>query len=492
MSFQESFEIETNPQNARDRAAADFNFFAGLCIPHIMIFQFPPYYVALFNFLVSAIKYLGVIRVMRFAIGLPRGFAKTTYLKIFVVWLICHDYFSFIAVICATEPHAENFIGDVQEILSNPNITLLYGDWQKRLIIDNKGMKRCQYRGKDVILLGAGAGTSVRGLSIGNKRPQFVLCDDMEKKNDNDDDMTADPALLNWAVGTLFKFIDPFRAVICFVGNMYGTDCILYKLKEHEDWVSLITGCITESGASLWEDLHPLESLHAGFKHDERLGKADIWFAEMMNDPVTRENALLSGPLPLERFDHVIEPDSAFITIDPAGYRDGADDNVITGHYEYNKKNYIAEMDGGRWDPGVLINNTLGMCSRIGAGLIGVEDVAYQASLIYWFERIMRERKIDGITVIGLKVSQAAKEKRIRSFIKEMYANSWPFLRDSDRMKFTWQAAAFRPGKKKNKDDWLDSPALGKEVRDKHRHLLRRYKASTEESDALVMNNTPF
>ena len=41
-----------------------------------------------------------------------------------------------------------------------------------------------------------------------------------------------------------------------------------------------------------------------------------------------------------------------------------------------------------------------------------------------------------------------------------MYAGEYSFLRDIDRQRFTWQASMYRSGKK-NKDDWLDSPALG-------------------------------
>jgi hypothetical protein len=228
------------------------------------------------------------------------------------------------------------------------------------------------------------------------------------------------------------------------------------------------------------------------FDHDAQLGQADLWFAEMMNDPVARSDALLNGELPITRYDGVIEPEAAFITIDPAGFRNGADDNVITGHQVLNNKWHIAEMEGGKMDPGTVIKDTIRMAIRIQANLIGVEDVAYQQTLKYWFDRHFADEKITGIQVINLKVGTQAKERRIRAFVKEMYAGEYSFLRDSDRMKFTWQAAQYRPGKKNNRDDWLDSPALGLKIRNEHRSLLGLRKESAWKSPGVIENNTPF
>lgn len=484
-------ELPVDLASARQRAAVDINFFAGLCLPDTFLFPFPRYYVALFQFLVHAINNEQIIQVLRIAIGLPRGFAKTTFFKVIVVWLIVHDKYSFIAVICATEPHAENFVGDIYSILCSPNIVELYGDFKKRQITDNKGLKKSQFRNRMVIIVGAGAGSSVRGIAIDNKRPEVILCDDMQTK-DNDANPTLSQELLEWAVGTLFKIVTPFKSLILYVGNMYSTGCLLYKFKEHPDWLSLITGCILESGESLWPELHPLEALYANFKHDEQLGQADTWFAEMMNDPITRSDALLEGRLPMKVYDGVIEPEAAFITIDVAGFKDGADDNVITGHQILNNHYHIAEMDGGKWDPGTVIRNSVQMCVRLQGNLIGVEDVAYQGTLTYWFQKYFEDQHINGIHAVGLKIGTVAKERRIRTFIKEMYAGEYSFLREIDRMKFTWQAAQYRSGKKKNKDDWLDSPALGLVVRNQFRHMLQIRTEEQAKSPGVMINNTPF
>ena len=484
-------QLATDTASAKKRGAVDINFFAGICLLDAFIFPFPPYYVALFNFLINAVSDAQIQSVLRLAIGLPRGFAKTTFLKVLVTWLICHDKFSFICIICATESHAENFVGDVHVMLTSPNIKELYGDFDKYKLTDNKGLKKSKFRDRVVIIAGLGAGSNVRGMNMDLRRPDFILCDDMQSK-ENDANPALSLELLQWAVGTLFKIVTPFKSVICYVGNMYSTTCLLYKFKEHPDWLSLITGCILESGESLWPELHPIESLYRSFEHDSALGEADTWFAEMMNDPVARSDALLDGPLPVKRYSGVIEAESGFVTIDPAGFKDGADDNVITGHKVLNGHYHIAEMDGGKWDPGLVVRNAITMCVRVEGNLIGVESVAYQSTLAYWMLRYMETNHVHGIQVVELTVGNVSKERRIRAFIKEMYAGEYSFLRDSDRMKFTWQAAMYRSGKKKNKDDWLDSPALGLVVRNKFSALLGRLRQEPVASAGVQLNNTPF
>jgi len=484
--------LNADTTSAKERCKTDFNFFAGLCLTNQFLFPFPRYYVALFFFIVNAVSSDQLRRILRLALGLPRGFAKTTFLKVVVVWLIVHDKFSFFVICCAAEDKAQNFISDVYNILCSPNIVALYGDFQKKKIEDNKTTKQAFYRGRMVILYAIGVGSNIRGINIGNERPDFLLCDDAQTK-ENAKNPTLSQELLEWFTGTFFKVVTPFKSVICFVGNMTDVTCVLYKLKEHPDWMSLITGCILENGESLWPELHPIESLINGFFHDEALGEGDTWFAEMMNDPVAKSDALLTGPLPIDRFEYIIEPEAAFVTLDPAGFKDGADDNVLTGHQILNGKYYVAEMDGGKWDPGTCVKNGIKMLMRINGNILGVESVAYQSTFAYWFNEYCKQEHINGIEAIPLPIPHVAKEKRIRAFVKEMYAGEYSFLRDIDRQRFTWQASMYRSGKKKNKDDWLDSPALGLVIRNKFRHLLKlRKDPGVTKPLGVVTNNTSF
>jgi hypothetical protein len=461
-----------------------------------MEYAFPLYYVALWLSLVKAMEENNlhqIQKVLRYVIGLPRGFAKTTFLKVLVVWLICHNFTHFVLIICATEPLAQSFLRDVHAILQSTNIEKLYGRWDP--VQDSMDTKRGIHRSRVLIIKARGAGTAVRGINEDNKRPDFILCDDMQTK-ENDKSDTERKELFDWFVGTLLKTVTQKRSIVIYVGNMYSDHCILYLLKVNPHWISLITGCITSDGESLWPEVWPIEDLYESFIVDESLGKADIWFAEMMNDPVESQTSLLKGAFPALPFlEHIPSPDASWITVDPAGYRKNSDDNVVAAHYLIDARHFVAEMDGGIWNPQMTVSSGLSMAVRHESSLIAVESVGYQQSLAYWFRYFMEKEKIQGITVAELKrPTTLSKERFIRNFIAEIYDGNSYFLRDEDRARFVWQATAFRTGKKDNRDDWLDCPAMALEVRNQFAPLLALRKSAGMHggSSRVRSNNTPF
>lgn len=495
-SINREHEVHTLPfdvNQVRIKAEKDFNFFAGLALPDTMRYLFPMYYIALWTLLVAAIeennKYK-TKKILRYVIGLPRGFCKTTFIKCLIAWLICYDKISFVLIICATDPLAEAFLSDLHNILQSPNIEKLYGVW--RPAKDTVDTKITAYHRRTVILKARGAGTSVRGVNEDNKRPDLILCDDMQTK-ENDDSETDRGRLFDWFVGTLLKTVTQQQSIVIYVGNMYSDHCILYLLKVNPHWVSLITGCILEDGTSLWPELFSLDDLFDSFIHDESLGKADIWFAEMMNDPVESIDGLIQGPFPEKNMDLIPAPDASFITVDPAGFRTQSDDNVLTAHYIIDGKGYIAEMEGGIWTPKQTVDKGLALAIKHEASFIGVEAVAYQASLAFWFQYFINEEKIQGIEVKPIKrPTNKTKTQLIRNFIKEIYGKNYYFIRQIDRAKFVWQATAYRISRTKNKDDWLDSPAMGLAVRNEFANLLTVRRAGQQMTARVRGNNTPF
>jgi hypothetical protein len=480
----------------KERAKADFNFFSGLCIPDVMENAFPNYYIALWVLLVQAIednnKYQ-TKKILRYVIGLPRGFCKTTFLKCLVAWLVCYGYVRFVLIICATDPLAESFLSDLHNILKSDNIEKIFGVWQPAT--DRTDTKVGAYQRQMLILKARGAGTAVRGINEDNKRPDLILCDDMQTK-ENDASESDRAALFNWFVGTLLKTVTQKRSIVIYVGNMYSDHCILYLLKVNPHWVSLITGCLLESGESLWPELFSVEDLYESFIHDESLGKADVWFAEMMNDPVESADGLIHGAFKEREYDLIPQPDAAFVTVDPAGFRAASDENVIAAHYMLDARYLIAEMQGGIWTPKQTVENGLSMAVRHEASLIAVEAVAYQASLAFWFNHFISKEQITGIQAVPLKrPSNKTKTQFIRNFVSELYSGNYQFLRAVDRARFTHQAVAYRISRTKNKDDWLDCPAMGIEVRNQFGNMLslRIQAARRQLQSARVQgNNTPF
>lgn len=493
--------VQISSEDAYKRGFDDFQFFSHLALPDTCTFPWPDEFIILWVILVKAIREKDVNtvkRVLRYALGLPRGFAKTTFIKLLVCWLIVYDFVNFVLIVCSTEPHAENFLEDVSDMLSSPNMVSLYGNWEGTLAIDNAKLKKGTYRRRTVILAAIGSGTSVRGLNIAHERPDFVICDDMQTRENAESDAES-LHLLHWFAGTLLKCVDPIFAVVCYIGNMYPRNCILYKLKESPYWTSLITGCILADGKSLWEALRPLESLYEEFKNDDSLGLAFIWFAEMMNDPILERLVLLpNGMLPVyaDKIEN-IHPDAGFVVIDPAGMKLSSDDNVILGVHVVQGKPLSRCMKAGKFNPKQVVEAAIEIADILNARVIFIETQSYQATLMFWFaEELKRLGLQEHYVLRELASKNRSKDSRIRVYIQQVIAETTYIIDPETRHKFVYQALSYQIGKKNNCDDILDAHAYIEDVRTDPEHWMAVHthtigKAEVQKAK-VVGNNVPF
>lgn len=470
---EENTTLNATIEGIKARAAVDFNFFAGLIVPQLMRTLFPAFYLALFALLtaVNADPHF----LMRFALGLPRGFAKTTFLKILVCWLILHERNSFILVVGATEPKALDFIADVDEMLSSPQVERLWGSWSLSKVTDNAKRKIGFINGRKIILVPMGAETAVRGLNINNQRPDLIVCDDIQTR-DGALSQAQNDSLRDWFTSSLLKAISPYGSnrMVIFLGNMYPGDCLLQILKRNSEWTSLITGAINEHFESLWPELKPIEVLLAEYKHDEQMGEGHIWFAEVQNDPLDERYRLLATAIPAS-FDGLIAErpaDWSFITVDPAGFRKQSDHNTLAIHRGYDGVPVCTEIRGGLWDPKQTVREILIAALENDASVIGIESVGYQQSLCFWVNHFIEEMHIEGLTVVELKTNNRTKLARIRDYITELLAGT-AGMGPIARAIFTYYASMFKLEKTDNKDDYLDSPAYSKQIMTDHAQHLR-------------------
>src|SRR5690554_5931905 len=122
-------DIHADPDAAYERGKVDINFFAGLAMPDVCIFSLPSFYILIWQILVNR-KEEDLGKLLRFALGLPRGHAKTTFVKILLAWLIVYDRAEFILMVCANSDLAENLMEDLDSILGSPNMESVYGAWR--------------------------------------------------------------------------------------------------------------------------------------------------------------------------------------------------------------------------------------------------------------------------------------------------------------------------------------------------------------------------
>ena len=491
----ETSEVVLSIEEIYARGRVDINFFASLCIPEVCVYELPVFYLGCFQLLMQ--RNPGQIgKLLRFALGLPRGHAKTTFIKVLICWMIVYDEAQFILIVCANADLAQLLLADIHDILSSDNITAVYGDWLGGLSINSADTKKSRYHNKAVSIVARGWEGGIRGINLKHARPDVIFCDDVQTKK-NSESLTDSANLLSTLVGTIFKAVSPRgNRIIIYVGNMYSDNCVLGKLKKNPYWISLVTGAILEDGQPLWPELFSLEDLMEGYYHDESLGMSHVWFAEVMNDPTSTAQNIFPHGLPDSPFEEfqLSNPDGAFITIDPAGFRKNSDDNVICVHLKLGEKSTIVEIAKGIMDPEQLILKALALAVKWRCSLIGVEDTGYQMTLGFWLMKYIAQFQMHGLAVVPLKPHGRSKESRIRLFIAELYNESYYLHDPQTRRDFTWQASTYKLGKSDNKDDLLDACAYGLDVRNEYWHMisLLDFGLTIDGECRVLTNNTPF
>lgn len=475
---------------------ASLNFLASVAISEIYRFGFPPIFQAIWQLITDAAaeeegeEYI--------AIGIPRGFAKTVFLKLFVLYLVLFSTRKFILVNCNTGPLAVNFISDISNLLDDPNIVATFGNWRNTLETDRQDLKKFSFLGRDIVIAAVGTGNSVRGFNLNYVRPDVMLMDDMQSREDAESPATA-LAQLTWMLGTLMLAKAPERCLFIFVGNMYPVEgSILRKLKHMPEWKSFITPAILEDGNSIWPELKPVSRLLADLAMLQSAGQEHIFYSEIQND----EEAGTRSGVDITKItdcpaDYIEEyATRGCIIIDPSLGKKKSDDVAIGVVLWFQETPVLWEIETGKFNPLQTIQTALRLAFKYRLRAIGVESVAYQQTLTFWFNYVMEQDGITGPEACELYPGGMPKNSRIIQMFKNLTSGVTKLYK-AVRNKVVNQIVMFNPDKTVNKDDILDILTYIPKMEANYGDLLARdlelsrdyYDETDDESDIVI---TPF
>lgn len=406
------------------------------------------------------------------ALGFPRGFAKTTFLKFVVLWAIEFTKKRNIVIVCANDTLAKSFLADIKDMLGHPNIITIFGNWTLDSIKVTQTEIEFKLAGRLVKVSAVGQGSSLRGMVRDGSRPDFIILDDIQTKEDADSEIIS-KQLLDWLYGTVNFLRSPFGCTYVFLANMYATPhAILKHLAKDPEWQTYIASAITGDGESLWEALHPKAQILADYRSLKSAGKEAIFWAELMNygnlntslkyDP---EKLLIRQPAELEYHQ------GCFIVIDPSGRKKTSDDTAIGVFRVVDGIPYSMAIINEVLTPKQTILKTIELATTWGASLIAAEDVAYQETLLFWFEEFLTTAQFSGLNLVGINTGSISKNAGIIDVMKESQAHEIGFTPDT-ALKFNDQAVGFNPLTTKNKDDILDVHKYAKKVVQQYGHLI--------------------
>ena len=447
-------EIGVSTQDVFKAAKTDLNFLAALVMPLIFKFNFPSVFLSVWTWLLSFATKSRVFP--QLALGLPRGFGKTTLIKLFLLYCILFTNKKFILVIAASAKLAEAILSDLCDMLDEPNIKVVFGDWRLGMEKDTQAIKKFGFRGRNIILAAVGAEASLRGLNMKNERPDVMVFEDIQSRECADSEVQSNK-LETWMIGTAMKAKSPHGCMFLFVANMYPTKhSILRKLKANPKWVKFIAGGILADGTSLWEDLQPIEQLLSEFENDLASGHPEIFYSEVLNDENASQNNLVDlSKLPVSPY---CEGDIAagnFIIIDPATDKLGSD-AVSVGYFEiHDARPCLMELTEDRLSPGDTIRTALKYCLQYNCRLVAIESNAYQYSLIYWFKQVCEQLGIIGVEAVEVYSGHRSKNARILEMFKGLAAGE-VIIEEKAKAASYAQIITFNPLRRDNTDGVLD------------------------------------
>lgn len=451
---------------------ADLNTFSSVVFPEGHLKDYSPLHCNIWQKMTEAV--LRGKGYERYAIALPRGHAKTQILKLLCVFVILFTDLNFIAVICNTATLAQNLITDVMGMLGSDNVLALFGDYSADMQEDSKEKRKFRFMGRSIIIKPLGAGSALRGLNIDNRRPELMICDDMQSIEEARSPEVS-KNLMQWFLGTLLKARSYNRCVVVYVGNMYPDleigergsgiySCILRNLQLNSEWLSWITGAILSDGTALWEEVISLETLLSDLAQDTSLGEAEIFYAEVLNDPRAGAGKHLDvskiPPFPYTESDLVL---GKYLLIDPSLGKKKSDAQIVGLFYVFDEKGpVLMELRNIQDSAPELVKAVLQWALEERVPLIVAEAAAYQETLVQWVDFMMNLLQLEGINVVPMHRSGNKVSAILRYFKALMNGSS--MVHRKARPLIEAQALTYVPTAAKNTDDMLDVGAMGERV----------------------------
>lgn len=402
-----------------------------------------------------------------FAIEMFRESAKSTYvLKTFPLYRLTYPIKTcrYIVIIKNTQTSADAKLKEIADeycsnTVMNQNMIKVHKRSASIFEISVMGLDGSEVRMR---IEAYGKGASIRGLSWGNLRPQFIICDDIQDLEDTNSD-TVQEKDWDWFLSDINFLAKNGRIVI--IGNNLGERCIVERIiNQPELDYNVLKIPAIEDGKSTWPAAFSFAFLQREKEQFTAMGKIDIWYRERMCVAIPEEMKVFKK----EYFKYFEEEDlinknlDFYITVDLAiSEKETADDTVlcVVGKEKHKPNWYVMECVGGRITPLQTIDALFKLYEVYRPIKVGIESVAYQKALSYFIEEEMRKRGIY-FAITDIK-SKNKKEERIKG-LQPMFKTG-VVLHRKNMIKLEEQLLSFPKGLH---DDYIDALSMHIELMD--------------------------
>lgn len=222
----------------------------------------------------------------RVAIAAPRGHSKSTAITLsFVLVSLLFRARDFVLLISNTEAQAAAFLFDIAGVLAESDL-IRTAFKIKRFLKENQTELIVEFQdGEQFCVVAKGAEQKVRGLKWRSKRPNMIVCDDLE----NDEAVRSQDrreALMKWFLNALIP-CGSDDCIIRVVGTVLHSSALLTTLLDDKSWARLRLQAHAKGFYQiLWPDKFPKARLMDIRQTYINQGNPDGYANEYLNMPV--------------------------------------------------------------------------------------------------------------------------------------------------------------------------------------------------------------
>jgi len=274
---------------------------------------------------------------------------------------------------------------------------------------------------KMIYVVGRGSGQKIRGINLMNKRPDWIILDDVENE-DNVATPDARKNLRSWFLGTVIPIVNPNRYEFTFIGTPLHQASLLAMLLESSDWKFIQLPAAEkfpinkgERLISCWPDRFTLEYLNEMYE-TYKIAKSPALFRQEFMLEIIPTDGRLYDLDKINRYDvNEIKNNkdnySFYVSVDLAISEKTTADYTSIAVIAIDSSGNWFLVDGffGRIKPDVTIDKIFYYASLYRPYEVVIEKVAFQAAMETFIKREMIERgvyfSISGVRRTSSKLS---------------------------------------------------------------------------------------
>ena len=438
------------------------------------------------------------------AIAAPREHAKSTAITLsYVLAAVLFRIHQFVVIVSDTEGQSTLFLGDIkQELIENEDLISLFGikKFIKLSETDIIVEMNDDYRFR---IMAKGAEQKLRGTKWANRRPDLIVCDDLE----GDEQVSSKERrekLKRWFYGALLQARSKDGRVI-IIGTILHMDSLLenlmpvltakttvsedlkdYSIAKNSMWKSVkYRAHNSDFSKVLWEEYKPAKVLKAYRQDCLEKGLLDVYSREILNYPIDESTAYFKRDdfLPLTPNDlesnvnYYSAIDFAISTAERSDYTVIATVGVTpVGDL------LVADIRRGRWDANEIIEEMFSVHKRYKPELFVVERGAIEKAIGPFLQREMQQRS----TYLNLYPVSATKDKQSRARSLQARMRAGGIRYDKEKMWYSTLEDEMARFPRDRHDDQVDALSWIGLVLDKLQEAPTPQEEAEEEYEEMI------